>query len=169
MRTHQNSPHSLWNFPHYLCWCPHQNSRKLKLSYSSIIQSQGSTRKFKGGIDLIGVGSGHWETTGRCGLAGVGGLKTKLKLVALTSILAKAGSSVVDKEKWLSLLWTVFINFLQFGMSRVKPIFQIITLNLVFNKISLLSFPHVGLHPMHTAGSFKSPSHTYLYIAGRGR
>ena len=109
-----------------------------------------------------GAAGGHWETTGRCGLAGLGRLKTKLKLVALTSILTEAGSSV-------SLLWAVFINLLDLGMNRVKLIFQIMALHTVFNKFSLLSFPHVRLHPVQTAGSFKSPSHTNLYFAGRGR
>ena len=97
------------------------------------------------------------------------GWRPNFKLVALTSILTKAGSSVVDQEKWLSLLRAVFIHFLEVGMSRVKLIFQIMALHMAFNKFSLLSFPHVRLHPMQTAGSFKSPSYTNLYFAGRGR
>lgn len=66
--------------------------------------------------------------TWRCSFVGMGGLKTKLKRVALSSILAMSVRSMVDQEKWLSFLRAVIINSWGCGMGRVKPIFQIITL-----------------------------------------
>lgn len=66
--------------------------------------------------------------TWRCSFVGMGGLKTKLKRVALSSILAMSVHSMVDEEKWLSFLRAVIINSWGCGMGRVKPIFQIIAL-----------------------------------------
>lgn len=89
----------------YLCWCPHKNSRKLTFSIVSFSKTKSqleSSREelisergrlvssFAHAAFVTMVLHSYWETTGRCSLVSLGGLVTKLKLAALTSISAKA-------------------------------------------------------------------------------